>query len=127
GWQGRLPPVGPYGGALLLSSAGIRASLELEGVAHSPAFTVARGECVELLIGTSGEARGLSAEIVSTGDEPTAVTIPLSGDPFVLVPVGGQVPPGEYQLRLEDASVHAAMFVDDLRLTACGDATAPSP
>ncbi len=127
GWQGRLPPVGPYGGALLLSSAGIRASLELEGVAHSPAFTVARGECVELLIGTSGEARGLSAEIVSTGDEPTAVTIPLSGDPFVLVPVRVQVPPGEYQLRLEDASVHAAMFVDDLRLIACGDATAPSP
>jgi len=116
-----LPPIGPHGGAHLLSSANSAKRLEARGELRSPSFVVPEGGALELLLGTSGAGprpKKLRAELVSEAGRRVALELPETH--FDLRPVRFEVPPEwagvELRLHLIDDDPKAALFADDLWL-----------
>jgi hypothetical protein len=118
GWVGRLPPVGPYGGRWLLSSAGIHGRLDVTGQAVSPPFTLPSAGFVELLVGTSGSVEGISVELVEESGEGRAVALEVPRTRYWLAPVRWEIDPAwsgaRIRLRLADRSREAAVWIDDV-------------
>jgi hypothetical protein len=115
GQAGKLPPIGPYGGEYLLSSAGASGDIAMTGTATSPAFTLPRTGRLELLVGTTGRADGLTLTLVES-DREQDLTIPKTR--LELAPLEWTVPPDwagtSVRLRLTDDSTDAALFLDDV-------------
>jgi hypothetical protein len=113
-----LPPIGPHGGARLLSSAASGKRLEARGEVRSREFVVEAGDAIEVLIGTSGSAEGLRAALVSDDGRRLEIAIPATR--FDLQPVQVEVPSAwagaRVRLHLIDDDARAALFVDDLWL-----------
>jgi hypothetical protein len=104
------PALGPLGGRRLLST------LDRDGRARSPAFTVAPAGRLRLLLGASGEREGLRVEVVHEDGRAVAVAIP--GPDHRLEPVELAVPPdwrgGMARLMLVDDAPDGALHVDDV-------------
>jgi hypothetical protein len=113
-----LPPIGPHGGARLLSSAASGKHLEGMGEVRSPAFVLPEGGAVELLLGTSGRRDALRAELVAADGRRAALKLPRTH--FDLRRVRWLVPPEwaglEVRLHLVDEDPRAALFADDVWL-----------
>lgn len=111
-----LPPIGPHGGARLLSSAASGKRLKAVGEVRSPAFVLPEGGAVELLLGTTGRRSGLRAELVA--DDGRRVALKLPRTRFDLRRVRWSVPPewagAEVRLHLVDDDPAAALFADDV-------------
>jgi len=113
-----LPPIGPHGGAYLLSSAASGRRQEAIGEVRSPPFRLPAGGALELLVGTSGTDRGLEAKIVGEDGQEFPLDLPrtrmdLRTVRFVVPPALAGQP---LRLHLRDRSKQAAIFVDDLWL-----------
>jgi hypothetical protein len=113
-----LPPIGPHGGARLLSSAASGKREAGIGEVRSPAFVLPESGAIELLLGTSGryEAGALRAELVA--DDGRRVALKLPRTRFDLRRVRWSVAPewanAEVRLHLIDADPRAALFADDV-------------
>jgi hypothetical protein len=111
-----LPPIGPHGGARLLSSAASSKRLEAVGEVRSPAFVLPEGGTIELLLGTSGRRDLLRAEIVAADGRRAALKLPRTR--FDLRRVRWLVTPewagAEVRLHLVDEDPKAALFADDV-------------
>jgi hypothetical protein len=111
-----LPPIGPHGGARLLSSAASGKRLEAVGEVRSPAFLLVEGSTLELLLGTSGRREGLRVELVATDGRRQVLELPPTR--FDLRRVRWPVPPdwagAEVRLHLIDETPGAAVFADDI-------------
>jgi len=116
GAGGRTPPLGPYGGEYLLSSAA-ETGLRGRGIAESPSLGLPRDGALELLVGTSIVRTGLRIAIV---DRETARTLELSvpAGRFTLHPLHWDIPADwaghTVRLIVEDTSPDAAIFLDDV-------------
>lgn len=114
-----LPPIGPHGGARLLSSAASGKRLQGVGEVRSPAFVLPEGGALELLLGTSGRRDAVRAELVAAADG-RRVTLKLPRTRFDLRRVRWLVPPEwagtEVRLHLIDDDPQAALFADDVWL-----------
>ena len=115
-----LPPIGPHGGARLLSSANSSKRLEARGELRSPSFVVPQGGAIELLLGTSPTRshKNLRAALVDESGRRLAISLPETR--FDLAPVRVDPPPDwtgiELRLHLIDDDPKAALFADDLWL-----------
>lgn len=111
-----LPPIGPHGGARLLSSAASAQRLAARGELRSPSLVLPNRGAVELLLGSSGSRKHLRAELVAEDGRRVALAIPRTH--FDLRPVRFDVPPEwagvEVRLHLVDDDPKAALFADDL-------------
>jgi hypothetical protein len=111
-----LPPIGPHGGARLLSSAASGKRFEGVGEVRSPAFVLPEGGAVELLLGTSGNRDALRAELVAADGRRAALKLPRTR--FDLRRVRWLVPSEwsglEVRLHLVDEDPRAALFADDV-------------
>jgi hypothetical protein len=114
-----LPPIGPHGGARLLSSAASSKRLEAIGEVRSPAFVLPEGGAIELLLGASGTSRHgdtLRAELVAADGRRVQLKLPRTR--FDLRRVRWSVTPEwagtEVRLHLVDDDPKAALFADDL-------------
>ncbi|MFO7563488.1 MAG: glycosyltransferase family 87 protein [Enhygromyxa sp.] len=119
-----LPPIGPHGGARLLSSAASPKRLEARGEVRSPSFVLPKGGALEVSLGTSGSRKKLRAELVAEGEgeDGRRVALELPRTRFDLRVVRFDVPPEwagvEVRLHLVDDDPRAALFADDLWLIA---------
>jgi hypothetical protein len=113
-----LPPIGPHGGARLLSSAASGKRLQGVGEVRSPAFVLPEAGAVELLLGTSGRRSELRAELVAADGRRVSLKLPRTR--FDLRRVRWSVPPEwagtEVRLHLIDDDPGAALFADDVWL-----------
>ncbi len=113
-----LPPIGPHGGARLLSSAASAKRLAARGEVRSPKFVLPEGGAVELLLGSTGSRKKLRAELVAEDGRRVAIEIPNTR--LDLRPVRFDVPPEwagvGVRLHLIDEDPKAALFADDLWL-----------
>lgn len=116
-----LPPIGPHGGARLLSSAASGKRLEGVGEVRSPAFVLPEGGALELWLGTSGTSRhgdALRAELVAADGRRVSLKLPRTR--FDLGRVRWSVTPEwvgvEVRLHLVDEDPEAALFADDVWL-----------
>lgn len=113
-----LPPIGPHGGARLLSSAASGKRVEAVGEVRSPAFLLPGGGAIDLLLGTSGRREKLRAELVGTDGRRHALELPQTR--FDLRRVRWSVPAdwagAEVRLHLIDDDPRAALFADDIWL-----------
>jgi hypothetical protein len=111
-----LPPIGPHGGARLLSSAASSERFEAVGEVRSPAFVLPEGGAIELLLGTSGRRDLLRAELVAADGRRVALKLPRTR--FDLRRVHWSVTPEwagtEVRLHLVDDDPKAALFADDV-------------
>jgi hypothetical protein len=117
-----LPPIGPHGGARLLSSAASGKRLEGMGEVRSPAFVLPEAGALELLLGTSGTSGtsghgdALRAELVAADGRRVALKLPRTR--FDLRRVRWLVTPEwagtEVHLHLIDEDPKAALFADDV-------------
>jgi hypothetical protein len=111
-----LPPIGPHGGARLLSSAASGKRLKGIGEVRSPAFVLPDGGVVELLLGTSGRRSSLRAELVAADGRRATLKLPRTR--FDLRRVRWSVPQAwagtEVRLHLVDEDPAAALFADDV-------------
>jgi hypothetical protein len=112
-----LPPIGPHGGARLLSSAASGKQLAGIGEVRSPAFVLPEGGALELLLGTSGRHdAALRAELIAADGRRAALKLPRTR--FDLRRVHWLVPPewagAEVRLHLVDDDPRAALFADDV-------------
>lgn len=111
-----LPPIGPHGGARLLSSAASGKRLQGIGEVRSPAFVLPDAGALELLLGTSGRRDALRAELVAADGR--RVTLKLPRTRFDLRRVRWSVTPewagAEVRLHLVDNDPEAALFADDV-------------
>ena len=116
--QRGLPPVGPHGGARLVSSARSGPRLAGRGELRSPVFQLRAGGAVAVWLGTSGTSVGLAAQLIREDDGSLVVDLPLPRTHFDLAPVRWAVPEGlggvAVRLHLVDESADAALFADDL-------------
>ncbi len=121
GQAGKLPPVGPFGGEYLLSSAGPSGDPKLTGTATSPTFTLPRSGRLEVLVGTTGRADRLTLTLVQP-DDGRALELPIPPTRLQLAPLHWAVTPewsgATVQLRIGDDSAEAALFLDDLWIVA---------
>jgi len=112
------PPIGPHGGARLLSSAASAKRVSARGEVRSPSFVLPEAGAVELLLGTTGSRKKLRAELVA--DDGRRVGLPVPDTRFDLRPVRFDVPREwagvEVRLHLIDDDPKAALFADDLRV-----------
>jgi hypothetical protein len=112
------PPIGPHGGARLLSSASSNSRLAARGEVRSPSFVLPEGGAVEVLLGTTGRRARLRAELVA--DDGRRVTLELPETRLDLRPVRFEVPRDwagvAVRLHLVDDDPKAALFADDLWL-----------
>lgn len=118
GRTGKLPLPGPYGGQWLASSAGMRGDLKATGELVSDPIVLPQRGRIELLLGSTGRRKGLGA-ILERGDGTSApLTIPKGR--HRLGEVRWEIPEGwggtTVQLRLQDQSTRAALYLDDLWL-----------
>lgn len=118
-----LPPIGPHGGARLLSSAASGKQLAGIGEVRSPAFVLPEGGAIELLLGTTGRLHhegSLRAELVSADGRRVPLKLPRTR--FDLRRVRWSVPSEwagvEVRLHLVDEDPRAALFADDIWLWA---------
>jgi hypothetical protein len=113
-----LPPIGPHGGARLLSSAASGRREKAIGEVRSPAFVLPEGGAVELLLGTTGRRKQLRAEL--RGEDGRSVALKLAKTRLDLRRVRWVVPPdwagAKVRLHLVDEDPRAAIFADDLWL-----------
>ena len=113
-----LPPIGPHGGARLLSSASSAKNISAVGEVRSPAFVLPEGGAIELLLGTTGRAEALRAELIASDGRRATLKLPRTR--FDLRSVRWSVPPdwagAEVRLHLVDADPRAALFADDVWL-----------
>jgi hypothetical protein len=113
-----LAPLGPHGGARLLSSAASRKQLGARGELRSAPFVLPEGGAVELMLGTSGRRKRLAAKLVS--DDGRSINLKLPKTRFDLRRVRWVVPSDwagvEVRLHLIDSDPKAAIFADDLWL-----------
>jgi hypothetical protein len=114
-----LPPIGPHGGARLVSSAASSKRLAGRGELRSAPFVLPNvGGAVELLLGTTGRRKRLSAKLVT--DDGRSVVLQLPNTRLDLKPVRWVVPRAwagvEVRLHLVDNDPKAALFADDLWL-----------
>jgi hypothetical protein len=111
-----LPPIGPHGGARLLSSAASGTRLEAVGEVRSPAFVLNEGSTIELLLGTSGRRDALRAELVAADGRRASLKLPRTR--FDLRRVRWSVTSewigAEVRLHLIDDDPKAAVFADDV-------------
>lgn len=116
----KLPPIGPHGGARLLSSAATRRHVEATGEVRSAAFVLPRGGAVELLLGSTGHTQKLRAELVAADGRRAQLKIPKTRLDLRRVrwPVPDDWAGAEVRLHLADADPRAALFADDLWLWA---------
>lgn len=116
----KLPPIGPHGGARLLSSAATRRHVEVTGEVRSAAFVLPRGGAVELLLGCTGHTQKLRAELVAADGRRAQLKIPKTRLDLRRVrwPVPEDWAGAEVRLHLVDADPRAALFADDLWLWA---------
>jgi hypothetical protein len=118
GFTSRLPAVGPYGGQYLLSSATGGGGLKARGEAMSAPFSLPAGGYVQMLLGTSGGSKGLTAEIVEVGGRGRRVMLDIPRTRYWLEPVSWEIDESwngaQVQLRLADESPEAALWLDDL-------------
>jgi hypothetical protein len=121
GQAGRLPPVGPYGGEYLLSSAGASGEPKLTGTATSPAFTLPSAGRLEALVGTTGRAQRLAVVLLDDGGD-REVELPIPSTRLQLASLRWPIPAewagASVRLRLTDESTDAALFVDDVWIVA---------
>jgi hypothetical protein len=114
-----LPPVGPIGGEGLLSSAASSAGVKAVGEAHSPAFEVAAGGHIEMLLGAVGPRDALQVEL-TTEDGGSRLEIETPRGRWRLSPVSVEVPAEmagrPLVLHLSDDGEKSALFVDDVWL-----------
>ncbi|KIG16793.1 Glycosyl transferase, family 2 [Enhygromyxa salina] len=113
-----LPPLGPHGGARLLSSAASRKQLQGRGELRSAPFVLPAGGAVELLVGTTGRRKSLAAKLVS--NDGRSVNLKLPKTRFDLRRVRWVVPSDwadvEVRLHVVDNDPRAALLIDDLWL-----------
>ena len=112
-----LPPIGPHGGARLLSSAASRSRLGAIGELRSAPFVLpATGGAVELLLGTSGRRKRLAAKLVAADGRSVALKLPKTRLNLRRVRwlVPGDWANSEVRLHLIDEDPNAALFADDL-------------
>ncbi|HVI02096.1 MAG TPA: glycosyltransferase family 87 protein [Enhygromyxa sp.] len=113
-----LPPIGPHGGARLLSSAATTERLAARGEVRSPSFVLPEGGAIEVLLGTSGRRNRLRAELIADDGRRLALELPKTR--FDLRPVRVEIPRDwaglEVRLHLIDNDPKAALFADDLWL-----------
>jgi hypothetical protein len=113
-----LPPIGPHGGARLLSSAASAERLAARGELRSPSFVLPEGGAIEVLLGTTGSRARLRAELVAEDGRRLALELPNTR--FDLRPVHVDVPHEwagvAVRLHLIDDDRKAALFADDLWL-----------
>ena len=111
-------PIGPHGGAKLLSSAASGQREKARGEVRSPSFTIPEGGAIELLLGTSGRRDRLGAKLVATDGRSVELELPKTR--FDLRRVRFEAPPEwagvELRLHLVDDDDRAALFADDLWL-----------
>jgi hypothetical protein len=112
------PPIGPHGGARLLSSAASSQHERAVGEVRSAAFVLPSGGAVELLVGATGESELLRAELVAVDGRRQPLELPQTR--FDLGSVRWFVLPAwagaEVRLHLIDDDPKAALFADDLWL-----------
>ncbi|MCX4243736.1 glycosyltransferase family 87 protein [Paraliomyxa miuraensis] len=116
----KLPLAGPYGGEMLLTSAGPSGRLELQGRVCSPIIELPASGHLELLAGFAGRrSRGLTVELVEEAGGRT-VTLAIPPTPHSLHSLRWESPPewagARARLCLGDHSSEAALYVDDLWL-----------
>jgi hypothetical protein len=115
-----LPPIGPHGGARLLSSAASPQRLAARGELRSPSFVLPEGGALELLLGTTGPRARLRAELIADDDPKRRLVLELPDTRFDLLPVGVDVPRVwagvAVRLHLIDDDKKAALFADDIWL-----------
>lgn len=111
-----LPPLGPHGGARLLSSAAAQQKLAAIGEVRSGELRLAKGEVLELELGCSAPSKKLAVELV--GEEGTRVEIAIPDTRFALERVQWPVPDElagvPLRLHVIDRSKDAAVFVDEI-------------
>lgn len=111
-----LPPIGPHGGARLLSSAAAQHKLAAIGEVRSPELRIPRGGTLELELGSSAPSKKLALDVVA--DDGTRVAIAIPDTRFGLARVQWRVPDelADQALRLHviDRSKDAAVFVDEI-------------
>ncbi len=117
----RLPSAGPYGGDMLLTSAGTAGRLPMMGSATSPVITLPQHGRLELLVGFGGRrSAGLSVEIVEQSETRRTVALPIPAVPHALAPVRWEIEPdwvgAQIRVRLGDQAPEAALYVDDVWL-----------
>jgi hypothetical protein len=112
------PPIGPHGGARLLSSASSNSRLAARGELRSPSFVLPEGGAIELLLGTTGRRGRLRAELIADDGRRLALELPETR--LDLRPVRVEVPRDfagvAVRLHLVDDDPKAALFADDLWL-----------
>jgi 4-amino-4-deoxy-L-arabinose transferase-like glycosyltransferase len=114
-----LPPIGPHGGARLLSSAATGKHLSARGELRSAPFVLPKaGGAVELLLGTTGRRKLLSAKLVTSDGRSASLKLPktrldLKSVRWVVPSDWGRA---RVRLHLIDDDPNAALFADDLWL-----------
>ncbi|PRQ05365.1 hypothetical protein ENSA5_03550 [Enhygromyxa salina] len=115
-----MPPIGPHGGARLVSSAASGKRVAARGELRSPAFTLPEGGAVELLLGTTGRRKQLAAKLVAADGRSVSLELPKTRMDLRRVRwvVPGEWAGAEVRLHLIDDDPKAALFADDLWLWA---------
>ena len=120
GIESGVPPVGPHGGARLLSSAAGPTRLRGQGEVRSPLLTIPRGGALELSIGSSAPSDRLQAKLIVEAEPERSVALEIPDTRFGLASLRWSVPDelADVPLRLHliDGSRDAALFVDDVWL-----------
>jgi hypothetical protein len=113
-----LPPIGPHGGARVLSSAASAQRLAARGEVRSRSFVLPKAGALEVSLGTTGNRKHLRAELVAEDGRRVALELPRTR--FDLRVVRFDVPPEwagvAVRLHLVDDDPKAALFADDLWL-----------
>jgi hypothetical protein len=115
-----LPPIGPHGGARLLSSAAGPRRLADQGEVRSPVLRIPKGGALELWIGSSAPSDRLIAKLIADDGSERSIALDVPDTRFALAPLRWSVPDelADVPLRLHliDRSTDAALFVDDVWL-----------